>query len=384
MANAKAGGTFLCSGTCRHRASGHRSRRVEAHHPEGLHNGEQEEPQQQEVVDFQVEEPRQQEEQEEEEAKEEDEEEFTHEEKDEEDSNGESKESCESVELTPEDKELDTRVEELSTELEECRPHRPMGLDMVNINEGQQALITGEERRLRPAGTLTQRLGTMPWFRVLELLRMHSNDATKSLGLSMREGMDIIDTHVLVGFSTLLNDYPAENKFCPDGNFYNPELREDATKVGRELQNLLCDKGRWTADDMIRMQALIAFTKAVSKGQLLHGPLLAWAKWSHDSLVDWQDEAGLVYLMPVRHGVPFKQYPWRKHAEDAILCTKKWLMEIGQWPYYEQSVAQASLAQFDSTTTRLEENLYERNKAMCGAQRPSVIPAGTTIAVFRA
>ena len=56
MANAKAGGTFLCSGTCRLQASGHRSRRVAAHHPEGLHNGEQEEPQQQEVVDFQVEE----------------------------------------------------------------------------------------------------------------------------------------------------------------------------------------------------------------------------------------------------------------------------------------------------------------------------------------
>ena len=100
--------------------------------------------------------------------------------------------------------------------------------------------------------------------------------------------------------------------------------------------------------------------------------------------MDWQDEAGLVYLMPVRHGVPFKQYPWRKHAEDAILCAKKWLMEIGQWPYYEQSVAQASLALFHSTTTRLEENLYERNKAMCGAQQPSVMPRGTTIAVFRA
>ena len=164
MANAKAGGTtsFLCSGTCRHRASGHRSRRVAAHHPEGLHNGEQEEPQQQEVVDFQAEEPRQQEEQEEEEANEEDEEEFTPEEKDEEDSNGESEESCESVELTPEDKELDTRVEELNTELEECRLHRPMGLDMVNINEGQQALITGEERRLRPAGTLEVSGGHSP------------------------------------------------------------------------------------------------------------------------------------------------------------------------------------------------------------------------------
>ena len=213
---------------------------------------------------------------------------------------------------------------------------------------------------------------------------MDSTDATQSLGLSMCEGMDITDTHVLVGFSTLLNDYPDENKFCADASFYNPELRDDATKVGQELQNLLCDKCRWTADDRIRMQALIAFTKAVSKGQLIHGPLLAWAKWKQDSLEEFRDANGLVYLMPVRHGVPPEEYPWRKHAEDAILCTKKWLMEIGQWPYYEQSVAQASLAQFDSTTTRLEENLYERNKAMCGAQRPSVMPAGTTIAVFRA
>ena len=237
---------------------------------------------------------------------------------------------------------------------------------MVNINEGQQALITGEERLLRPAGTLTQRLGMMPWFRVLDLLRMQSNDATKSLGLSMREGMDIIDTHVLVGFSTLFNDYPEANKFSAEGSFYNPELRDDAAKVGRELQNLLCVKGRSTADDIIRIQALIAFTKAVSKGQLIHGPLLAWAKWSHDSLEEFRDANGLVYLMPARHGVPPEEYPWRKHAEDAILCAKKWLMEIGQWPYYEQSVAQASLPQFDSTTTRLEENLYERNKAMCG------------------
>ena len=34
--------------------------------------------------------------------------------------------------------------------------------------------------------------------------------------------------------------------------------------------------------------------------------------------------------------------------------------------------------------TLLEENLYKRNKAMLGAQRPCVMPAGTTISVFRA
>ena len=47
--------------------------------------------------------------------------------------------------------------------------------------------------------------------------------------------------------------------------------------------------------------------------------------------------------MVSRHGVPFAQYPWRKHAEDAILGTKSWLKEIGAWSYYEQSVAQASM-----------------------------------------
>ena len=147
---------------------------------------------------------------------------------------------------------------------------------------------------------------------------------------------------------------------------------------------MLCVKDRWTTDDMIRMQALKAFTNAVSKGQLVHGPLLAWAVWSRDSLKEIRDECGQAYMMPFRHGVPFIEYPWRKHAENASMCTKNWLKEIGVWSYYEQSVAQASTALCRSGSTWSDENLCERNKAMCGAQRPSVMPAGTTIAVLRA
>ena len=88
--------------------------------------------------------------------------------------------------------------------------------------------------------------------------------------------------------------------------------------------------------------------------------------------------------MPVRHGVPFTQYPWSKHAVEAIMSVKKWLQEIGSWHYWEQSVAKASTEVLVSSSSLLDQNVIERNKAMLGAKRPNQVPDGTTITVFRA
>ena len=53
-----------------------------------------------------------------------------------------------------------------------------------------------------------------------------------------------------------------------------------------------------------------------------------------------------------------------------------------------ERIMRHSISTITAGTVRLvprqDHNLYERDKAMCGAQRPSVMPAGTTIAVFRA
>ena len=88
--------------------------------------------------------------------------------------------------------------------------------------------------------------------------------------------------------------------------------------------------------------------------------------------------------MPLRHGVPFTQYPWSKHAVEAMMNVKKWLQEIGSWHHWEQSVAKASTEVLVSSSSWLEQNFNERFKAMSGAKRPNQVPDGMTIALFRA
>jgi len=233
-----------------------------------------------------------------------------------------------------------------------------------------------------PTGRFVQQLVSMPWYQILEILR--KKDATMLLGLLGNDGGDIRSTFTLVGFSSAINDYPDDNKFAPDPRFYSADIRDLANKINVELSSLLASKKGWSPEQIIRVQCLKAFAVAVTKGQLVHGPLLAWAKWKGDELQEQCDEFGLTYIMPVRHGVPFTQYPWSKHAVEAIMSVKKWLQEIGSWHHWEQSVAKASTEVLVSSSSWLDQNVIERNKAMLGAKRPNQVPDGTTIAVFRA
>ena len=202
-------------------------------------------------------------------------------------------------------------------------------------------------------------------------------------GLLTEDGSDIKDVHTLFGYSGVLQDYPGDNKFAADDRFYSAELRELAKKVAIEISNLLGSKTGWSQDQIIRFQALKAFCRAVEAGHLVHGPLLAWAKWSGDDLQDIKDN-NEVYLMPVRHGVPFTQYPWTQHAEAALKSTRTWLQNIGEWHVWEQSVARASTEVLIVNNTCYEQNIVERNKALVGAQRPTKVPSGTTLTLWRA
>ena len=80
---------------------------------------------------------------------------------------------------------------------------------------------------------------------------------------------------------------------------------------------------------------------------LLHGPLLAYAKASGDELISFKLISHLPrlggaerpeYTMPLREGIPLKQYPFTQHAETALKIAKNFLQEIGFWTWPEEPV----------------------------------------------
>ena len=69
-------------------------------------------------------------------------------------------------------------------------------------------------------------------------------------------------------------------------------------------------------------RVLVAFERYMGhleSGTLVHGPLLGWARVMGDELTKFRFEAGATeYLMPLRLGVAFKDYPWNQHGTAPI------------------------------------------------------------------
>ena len=67
---------------------------------------------------------------------------------------------------------------------------------------------------------------------------------------------------------------------------------------------------------------LVAFERYMGhleSGTLVHGPLLGWARVMGDELTKFRFEAdAMEYLMPLRLGVAFKDYPWNQHGTAPI------------------------------------------------------------------
>ena len=69
------------------------------------------------------------------------------------------------------------------------------------------------------------------------------------------------------------------------------------------------------APDWRVLVALERYMGHLQRGILVHGPLLGWATVMGDSLVPYRnDVTSPRYLMPLRTGVAFQDYPWGQHG----------------------------------------------------------------------
>ena len=132
------------------------------------------------------------------------------------------------------------------------------------------------------------------------------------------------------------------------------------------------------------MQARIEFAQCVRNGVLLHGPLLAFAKASGDELISFKAmRSGAERpenTMPLREGIPLQQYPFMQHAETALKIAKNFLQEIGFWTWPEEPVNRVNPDNWASS--KKEENVFVRSKALHGAQHPNRVPKDTKLTVF--
>lgn len=118
------------------------------------------------------------------------------------------------------------------------------------------------------------------------------------------------------------------------------------------------------------------FAVAVGRGQMLHGPLLAFAKREGDELFnydDGQDE----YTMPRRHGVQMTCYPFYLHAEVALATCEKFLKSLNAWTTVDESVANKAMPAFSHDSK--SNNLIQRNIAARGAQTAHTLPLCTVL-----
>ena len=84
--------------------------------------------------------------------------------------------------------------------------------------------------------------------------------------------------------------------------------------------------------------------------------------------------------MPARHHVPFNEYPWFQHAQDAVYGVRCLLKRLGLWTAVEQAVNQVD------TGVLLQQivspNEVARKKVLEGVTRPYNLPADTVLAIL--
>ena len=112
---------------------------------------------------------------------------------------------------------------------------------------------------------------------------------------------------------------------------------------------------------------------------LVHGPLLAYGKVCGDDLIIFtaQDQT---YSIPKREGIPIEQYPYDQHAEKALTVAKSFLQNNGFWTWPEEPVNRVNPDNWASS--KKEENVFQRTKALHGAQYPNKLPQDTVLTVF--
>ena len=117
----------------------------------------------------------------------------------------------------------------------------------------------------------------------------------------------------------------------------------------------------------------------MADGVLVHGPLLAYGKVCGDDLIIFtaQDQT---YSIPKREGIPIEQYPYDQHAEKALTVAKSFLQNNGFWTWLEEPVNRVNPDNWASS--KKEENVFVRTKALHGAQHPNRVPKDTKLTVF--
>ena len=133
---------------------------------------------------------------------------------------------------------------------------------------------------------------------------------------------------------------------------------------------------------IILFQCMLSFAKALSEGQLVWGPLLAWAKSQGDEFFDHkQAEIDEPFMLPRRPGCTVGQYPWSEHGAAFLSRGKEMLEKMGLW-HQEQSVANiVPTFALNPRTSQPEQNKMVLDRALVRA-RPEVTPEGTVLTLL--
>ena len=124
-----------------------------------------------------------------------------------------------------------------------------------------------------------------------------------------------------------------------------------------QLKTIKNNKGYIQFADQTRfnIQVMHTWIQHGLANQLMHGPLLGWAKMKgHDLYMEKQD--GLEFCMSRVQGLRFEQYPFKDHGLDICHAMKHLLIQGGFWSGTTQCLPSAAQLPKQST--------YDQNMAL--------------------